>query len=259
MRENVMAKKQENAADEDKRAAKKRYEKEIERLQVELAHLQAWVKTSGARIVIIFEGRDAAGKGGVIRRITERVSPRVFRVVALPAPTEREKSQMYIQRYFAHLPAAGEIMIFDRSHYEDVLAVRVNQLKPEKVWRKRYRHIRDFEHMLSDEGTIILKFFLHIDQETQKKRLQERLDVPAKNWKFDQSDLVARSKWVDYILAYEEVFAETARPHAPWYIIPANKKWARNLLAARIIVACLDDMHLSYPAVDYDPAQIVID
>ena len=150
-------------------------------------------------------------------------------------------------------------MIFDRSHYEDVLAVRVNELRPESVWRKRFRHIREFERMLIDEDTIILKFFLHIDRETQKSRLQERLDLPEKNWKFDESDLVARSKWEDYFVAYEEVFKETASAEAPWYLIPSNKKWARNLLVARIVVACLEDMQLSYPDVDYDPQSILID
>ena len=150
-------------------------------------------------------------------------------------------------------------MIFDRSHYEDVLAVRVNKLTPEEVWRKRYRHINYFEHMLSDEDTVILKFFLHIDRDTQKQRLQERLDTPEKNWKFDQSDLVARAKWDEYVNAYEEVFNKTSTSYAPWYIIPSNKKLARNLLVARIVVACLEDMHLSYPKVGYDPSQVVID
>ena len=150
-------------------------------------------------------------------------------------------------------------MIFDRSHYEDILAVRVNNLKPKSVWEKRYRHINDFEQLLVDEGTTILKFFLHIDRDTQKERLQERLDVPAKNWKFDTSDLVARSKWEEYEVAHEDVFEKTSHPHAPWYIIPANKKWSRNLLVARIIVACMDDFHLSYPKVDFNPSEIVIE
>ena len=150
-------------------------------------------------------------------------------------------------------------MIFDRSHYEDVLSVRVNKLKPEAVWRKRYRHINDFEQLLSDEDTVIIKFFLHIDRDTQKQRLQERLNTPSKNWKFDESDLLARSRWADYVTAYEEVFSKTSTSHAPWYVIPANKKWARNLLVARIVVACLEDMQLSYPEVDYDPAEVVID
>ena len=150
-------------------------------------------------------------------------------------------------------------MIFDRSHYEDILAVRVNNLKPESIWKKRYQHINNFEQLLVDEGTIILKFYLHIDRAAQKQRLQERLDVPAKNWKFDASDLVARSKWDDYEKAHEDVFEKTSHPHAPWYIIPANKKWARNLLVARIIVSRIDDLHLSYPKVNFNPSEVVID
>jgi len=211
------------------------------------------------KLLIVLQGMDTSGKNGTIRHVFRGVNPQGVHVASFDRPSSREIAHDFLWRVHKRAPSNGEIMIFDRSHYEDVLAVRVNQLKPEKIWRKRYRHIRDFEQMLYDEGTIILKFFLHIDRETQKKRLQERLDVPAKNWKFDQSDLVARSKWDDYVKAYEEVFVETTKPNAPWYIIPANKKWARNLLAARIIVACLEDMQLSYPAVDYDPARIIID
>lgn len=233
---------------------------ELTRLHERLSDLQQrFFVDRRKKLLIVLQGMDTSGKNGTIRHVFRGVNPQGVHVASFDRPSSRELAHDFLWRVHKRAPSNGEIMIFDRSHYEDVLAVRVNQLKPETIWRKRYRHIRDFEQMLCDEGTIILKFFLHIDRETQKKRLQERLDVPAKNWKFDQSDLVARSKWDDYIKAYEEVFAETAQPNAPWYIIPANKKWARNLLAARIIVACLEDMHLSYPAVDYDPAQIVID
>jgi polyphosphate kinase 2 (PPK2 family) len=135
----------------------------------------------------------------------------------------------------------------------------VNKLQPESTWRKRYRHINDFEQLLFDEGTVILKFFLHIDRDTQRKRLQDRLDIPMKNWKFDPSDLVARENWEAYQEAYEEVFEKTAQRNAPWYIIPSNKKWARNLLVARMIVACFEDLQLTYPKVDFDPQKIQID
>jgi PPK2 family polyphosphate:nucleotide phosphotransferase len=211
------------------------------------------------KILIVLQGMDTSGKNGTIRHVFRGVNPQGVHVASFGRPSSRELSHDYLWRVHKRTPSRGEIMIFDRSHYEDVLAVRVNKLKPEKVWRKRYRHIRDFEQMLYDEGTVILKLFLHIDRNTQKKRLQERLDIPAKNWKFDKSDLVARRKWDEYVKAYEEVFAKTACKHAPWYVIPANKKWARNLLAARLIVARLEDMHLSYPEVDYDPTQIAID
>jgi PPK2 family polyphosphate:nucleotide phosphotransferase len=234
--------------------------KELASLHERLSDLQQrFFVDQRKKILIVLQGMDTSGKNGTIRHVFRGVNPQGVHVASFGRPSSRELSHDYLWRVHKRTPSRGEIMIFDRSHYEDVLAVRVNKLKPEKVWRKRYRHIRDFEQMLYDEGTVILKLFLHIDRNTQKKRLQERLDIPAKNWKFDKSDLVARRKWDEYVKAYEEVFAKTACKHAPWYVIPANKKWARNLLAARLIVARLEDMHLSYPEVDYDPTQIAID
>jgi len=233
---------------------------QLSKLHEKLADLQQrFFVDRRKKLLLVLQGMDTSGKNGTIRHVFRGVNPQGVHVSSFEKPSSRELAHDFLWRIHKRAPSQGEIMIFDRSHYEDVLAVRVNELKPESVWRKRYRHIRDFEQMLVDEGTVILKFFLHIDRETQKKRLQERLDVPAKNWKFDRSDLVARSKWEDYIDAYEEAFAETACDHAPWYLIPSNKKWARNLLVARIVVACLEDMHLSYPDVDYDPSKIVID
>ena len=211
------------------------------------------------KLLIVLQGMDTSGKGGTIKHVFRGVNPQGVHVSGFEKPTAREAAHDFLWRVHQHTPANGEIMIFDRSHYEDVLAVRVNNLKPESVWKKRYRHINDFEQLLVDEDTIILKFFLHIDRATQKQRLQERLDVPAKNWKFDDSDIVARSKWDTYEAAYEEIFEKTSKPDAPWYVIPSNKKWARNLLVARIVVACLDDLHLTYPKVDFDPSQIEID
>lgn len=234
--------------------------KELEQLQLRLADLQQRFFVDRRRkFLIVLQGMDTSGKNGTIRNVFRGVNPQGVHVASFEKPSSRELAHDYLWRVHKRVPSNGEIMIFDRSHYEDVLAVRVNELKPESVWRKRYRHVRDFEQLLVDEGTIILKCFLHIDRETQKKRLQERLDVPAKNWKFDQSDLVARAKWDRYTKAYEDVFDETSFDHAPWYLIPANKKWARNLLVARLVVAQLDDLHLSYPAVSYDPKSIVIE
>ncbi len=210
------------------------------------------------KLLIVLQGMDTSGKNGTIRHVFRGVNPQGVHVASFEKPSSREIAHDYLWRIHQQVPANGEIMIFDRSHYEDVLAVRVNQLTPEAIWRKRFRHINDFEQMLVDESTIILKFFLHIDRDTQKQRLQNRLDTPEKNWKFDSSDLVARSNWEHYEEAYEEVFEKTSQPHAPWYLIPANKKWARNLLVARIVLACLEDLHLSYPQVDYDPEEILI-
>lgn len=240
--------------------SKSEAKKELSELHERLADLQQrFFVDRRKKLLFILQGMDTSGKNGTIRHVFRGVNPQGVHVASFEKPSSREIAHDYLWRIHKRAPSQGEIMIFDRSHYEDVLAVRVNKLKPEGIWRKRYRHINDFEQLLVDEDTVILKFFLHIDRNTQKERLQERLDVPAKNWKFDQSDLVARAKWDDYLAAYEEVFAKTSAPHAPWYIIPANKKWARNLLVARIVVACMEDMHLHYPEVNYDPSKIVIE
>ena len=211
------------------------------------------------KLLVILQGMDTSGKNGTIRHVFRGVNPQGVHVASFEKPTRREGARDFLWRIHKRTPANGEIMIFDRSHYEDILAVRVNRLKPESVWKKRYQHIINFERLLIDEGTIILKLFLHIDKVTQKQRLQERLDTPAKNWKFDSSDLVARNRWDEYENAHQDVFEKTSMPDAPWYIIPSNKKWARNLLVARIIVACLDDLQLSYPKVDFNPSEIKID
>jgi len=233
---------------------------ELHELHNRLADLQQrFFVDRRKKLLLVLQGMDTSGKNGTIKHVFRGVNPQGVHVASFEKPSSRELAHDYLWRIHKRVPSNGEIVIFDRSHYEDVLAVRVNDLKPEDVWRKRYRHINDFEQMLVDENTVILKFFLHIDRDTQKERLQERLDIPAKNWKFDTSDIVARGLWNKYIQAYEEVFKKTNHPHAPWYIIPANKKWARNLLVARIVVACLEDMHLSYPKINYDPASIIID
>jgi len=240
--------------------SKKEARAELHDLHIKLADLQQrFFVDRRKKLLFVLQGMDTSGKNGTIKHVFRGVNPQGVHVASFERPSSRELARDYLWRVHKRVPAKGEIVIFDRSHYEDVLAVRVNELRPEAVWRKRYRHINDFEQLLVDEETVILKFFLHIDRDTQKDRLQERLDKPEKNWKFDPSDLVARRKWNDYIEAYEEVFEKTAKPHAPWYLIPANKKWARNLLVARIVVACLDDMHLSYPEVDFDPANVEID
>ena len=233
---------------------------ELNALRTQLTDLQRrFFVDRSKKLLIVLQGMDTSGKNGTIRHVFRGVNPQGVHVSSFEKPSRRELSHDFLWRVHKRTPANGEITIFDRSHYEDILAVRVNHLKPKSIWKKRYNHINNFQQLLVDEGTIILKFFLHIDQETQKQRLQERLDIPAKNWKFDMSDLVARKRWDDYEIAHEEVFAQTSHSHAPWYIIPANKKWARNLLVARIVVACLDDLQLSYPKVNFNPEEIVID
>ena len=213
--------------DEKKRGAR-RYRKEIMRLQVELAHLQAWVKKSGARIVIIFEGRDAAGKGGIIKRIVERVSPRVFRVVALPSPTERERSQMYMQRYIAHLPAAGEVVIFDRSWYNRPGVERVMGFCSDKQARRALELAPRVEAAIVENGIILLKYFLTVSEEEQERRFHRRIDDPLRQWKLSPMDIESYRRWWDYTRAYDEMIRMTDSQHAPWWIVPAdNKKLAR--------------------------------
>ncbi|WP_431320547.1 polyphosphate kinase 2 [Rhizobium sp. YTU87027] len=200
------------------------YNKEIKRLQIELAHLQAWVKKSGARVVIIFEGRDAAGKGGMIKRITEKVSPRVFRVVALPAPTDREKSQIYMQRYIAHLPAAGEVVIFDRSWYNRAGVDRVMGFASEKKAQRFLELAPRFEAAIVESGVILLKYFLTVSEEEQERRFKRRIDDPVRQWKLSPMDVESYQRWWDYTRAYDEMLRMTDSNHAPWWIVPSDDK-----------------------------------
>lgn len=212
----------------DRKKRTRDYEKELARLQVELAHVQAWVKEAGARIVVIFEGRDAAGKGGMIKRITERVNPRVFRVVALPAPTEREKSQIYMQRYIAHLPAAGEIVIFDRSWYNRAGVERVMGYCSEKKARRFLELAPRFEAAIIESGIILLKYFLTVSEEEQEKRFRRRIEDPVRQWKLSPMDVESYQRWWDYSRAYDEMLRMTDSEHAPWWVVPSDdKKQAR--------------------------------
>ncbi len=202
----------------------KRYEKELERLQVELAYLQSWVKASGARIIVVFEGRDAAGKGGVIKALTERVSPRVFRVTALPAPSDREKSQLFFQRYMAHFPAAGEIVIFDRSWYNRAGVDRVMGFaSPEKVERF-LQQAAPMEKNIVEGGIQLIKYFLDVDMDEQDKRFQERIHNPLKQWKLSPMDVESYQKWWEYSKAYDEMITRTDSGWAPWWVVPSNDK-----------------------------------
>ncbi|MCS0461041.1 MULTISPECIES: polyphosphate kinase 2 [Rhizobium] len=200
------------------------YDKEIKKLQVELAHLQAWVKKSGARIVIVFEGRDAAGKGGMIKRITEKVSPRVFRVIALPAPTDREKSQMYMQRYLAHMPAAGEIVIFDRSWYNRPGVDRVMGFCSEKKAQRFLELAPRFEAAIVESGIVLLKYFLTVSEEEQERRFKRRIEDPLRQWKLSPMDVESYRKWWDYTRAYDEMLRKTNHQQAPWWLVPSDDK-----------------------------------
>ncbi|PCD69037.1 MULTISPECIES: polyphosphate kinase 2 [Rhizobium] len=212
------------AKDNKKKKKSWDYDKEIGRLQVELAHLQAWIKKAGARVVIIFEGRDAAGKGGMIKRITEKVSPRVFRVVALPAPTDREKSQIYMQRYIAHLPAAGEIVIFDRSWYNRAGVDRVMGFTSEKKAQRFLELAPRFEAAIVESGVILLKYFLTVSEEEQERRFRRRIDDPRRQWKLSPMDVESYQRWWDYTRAYDEMLRMTDSNHAPWWVVPSDDK-----------------------------------
>ena len=200
------------------------YEKELERLQVQLVEMTEWVRREGARVVVIFEGRDAAGKGGVIKRITEYVRPRVVRVAALPAPTEREKSQWYFQRYVAHLPSAGEVTLFDRSWYNRAGVEYVMGFCTQDEYRRFMHQCPIFERMLVDDGIILVKYWFSVSDEVQEKRFESRIDDPLKAWKLSPMDLQARSRWVDYSRAKDEMFVHTDIPEAPWYVVESDMK-----------------------------------
>jgi PPK2 family polyphosphate:nucleotide phosphotransferase len=209
--------------------------------------------------LVVLQAMDTGGKDGVIRHVFDGVNPQGVRVASFKVPTQEERDHDYLWRVHEKVPGAGEIVIFNRSHYEDVLVVRVHDLVPEKVWRKRYDHINHFERMLVDEGTTIVKFFLHIDLEEQKQRLQARLDEPNKRWKFSRGDLKERKLWPKYTRAYEEVLSRTSTEWAPWYIVPANRKWYRNLVIANVLLRTLDGMDMHYPDPDENLDGIVIE
>ncbi|MBD9640519.1 polyphosphate kinase 2 [Ensifer sp. ENS07] len=214
------------------------YAKELARLQEEIAHLQAWVKKTGARIVIIFEGRDAAGKGGVIRRLTERVSPRVFRVTALPAPTEREKSQIYMQRYIQHLPAAGEVVIFDRSWYNRPGVERVMGFTSEDSARRFLELAPRFEAAMVESGIVLLKYFLDVSEKEQERRFRQRIADPLRQWKLSPMDVESYQRWWDYTRAYNEMIRMTDTEYAPWWIVPSDdKKRARINCISHILAS----------------------
>jgi len=210
------------------KVSKKLYEKELARLQEELVKLQEWIKHEGLKVVVIFEGRDAAGKGGVIKRITERLSPRVVRVVALPAPTERERTQWYFQRYIAHLPAAGEMVLLDRSWYNRAGVERVMGFCSDEEYHEFLRSCPYFERMIVRSGIILIKYWFSVSDEEQERRFQARIVDPVRRWKLSPMDLESRARWVQYSKAKDEMFAYTDIKQAPWYVVNSDiKKNAR--------------------------------
>lgn len=224
----------------------KEYEKVLYDLQVELCKLQDWVKKEGLRVIVVFEGRDAAGKGGVIKRITERVSPRVFRVVALPAPSEREKTQMYIQRYIQHFPAAGEIVLFDRSWYNRMGVERVMGFCTEKQYKEFKKYAPMFEKAIADGGILLIKYWFEVSMEVQTKRFLARIEDPRKHWKLSPMDLESHRRWYDYSRARDAMFEASNSPHAPWHIIDANNKKSARLNAISFILSQFPYKHIKF-------------
>ncbi len=223
---------------------RKAYEEELKRLQTKLCQLQDWVKYKGLRVVVVFEGRDAAGKGGTIKAITERVSPRVFRVAALPAPTELEKSQLYIQRYIQYFPAAGEIVIFDRSWYNRAGIERVMGFCTEEQLHRFLQLTPPIEKVMVENGLILVKYWLEVGKEEQTRRIEARVNDPLRQWKLSPMDIESWSRWDDYTKARDEMLQATDTPHAPWYVVRSDdKKRARlNCISHLLSVIPVSDM-----------------
>ena len=228
---------------------RKPYEKELRKLQVELCRLQDWVKASGARVIIVFEGRDAAGKGGTIKAITERVSPRVFRVVALPAPSEREKTQMFVQRYIAHFPAAGEIILFDRSWYNRAGVENVMGFVSPKEVKQFLALAPEIEKYLVKGGIILLKFWLEVGQEEQEKRFLARIKDPMRQWKLSPMDLGSYARWYDYSRARDEMLKATDTDYAPWHIVRSDDKRRGRLNCISQILKLIPHKKVARPLV----------
>lgn len=243
----VPAPARENGAEAEhprKKMSEKDYLDKLSDLQLELVKLQEWIKAQGLKVVVIFEGRDAAGKGGVIKRITECLNPRICRVAALPAPTEREKSQWYFQRYAAHLPAAGEMVLFDRSWYNRAGVERVMDFCTEEEYGEFMRSCPEFERMLVRSGIVLIKYWFSVSDEEQERRFQARIDDPTKRWKLSPMDLGSRSRWVEYSRAKDDMFKYTDTKQSPWYVVNSNdKKRARlNCIAHLLSLVPFEDL-----------------
>ncbi len=221
---------------------------ELDRIRKELRALQERLYAEGKqKLLVVFQAMDAGGKDGTIRSVFSGINPQGVRVSSFKKPTELELSHDFLWRVHAAAPATGMIGVFNRSHYEDVLVVRVHHLVPKTVWKERYHHINQFEKLLADSGTVIVKFLLHISPEEQLERFQERLDIPEKRWKFSPDDLSKRQHWDDYQSAFDDMLNKCSTPHAPWYVIPANQNWYRNYAVATILRDTLNRMNPQFP------------
>jgi PPK2 family polyphosphate:nucleotide phosphotransferase len=202
------------------------------------------------KLLVILQGMDTSGKDGTVRHVMSGFNPQSVRVVSFKKPTQEELDHDFLWRVHSKVPGCGEVTVFNRSQYEDVLVVRVHGLVPEDAWRKRYDQINDFERMLSENGTTILKFFLHISAEEQRQRLQARIDDPKKHWKFQHGDIEERKLWPEYMRAYEAVLEKTSTKWAPWYVVPADRKWYRDFVVGHVIVEAMESLDMKYPVID---------
>ena len=254
-----MAKTKGDREDDGRRAkgvpklSREQYEAELLRLQADLVALQEWVKQTGQRVVVIFEGRDAAGKGSTIKRVTEYLNPRVARIVALPTPTEREKTQWYFQRYIQHLPAAGEIVLFDRSWYNRAGVERVMGFCTVEEYRRFLHQCPTFERMLVEDGIHLVKYWFSVSDEEQERRFRSRLEDPLRQWKFSPNDLLTRDKWVEFSRAKDEMFVHTDLPEAPWYVVEAEIKRHARLNMIKHLLGVLPWRHVEVPVVKLKP------
>jgi len=241
--------------DKREKLNKKFYEKELQKLQIELVKLQEWIKHKGLRVVVVFEGRDAAGKGGVIKRITQRLNPRVCRVVALGVPTDREKTQWYFQRYVDHLPAAGEMVLFDRSWYNRAGVEKVMDFCTEEQYEEFLRTCPEFERMLIRAGIILIKYWFSVSDDEQERRFEARMEDPTKRWKLSPMDLKARSRWVEYSKAKDRMFAHTDFNDSPWYVVEADDKRRARLNCIAHLLSMIPYKDLTPEPVKLPPRQ----
>ena len=238
---------------------KESYQPVEDRLRNELRELQKTLYAQNKhRVLVVIQAMDTGGKDGCIKSVFSGIDPQGIRVQAFKKPSEEELAHDFLWRIHAEVPRNGGLVIFNRSHYEDIIAVRVKKLFPDEVWKRRQRHVVEFERMLAEEGTTIVKIFLHISKTEQKRRLDSRLANPAKHWKFNPDDLADRARWDEFMHAYEEVIAKTSTDLAPWYVIPADRKWYRNLCVAQIMVDTLKGLNMEYPKITWDPKSVIV-
>ncbi len=239
-----------------RRINNKLYNKELANLQIELVRLQEWIKHKGLKVVVLFEGRDAAGKGGVIKRISQSLNPRVCKVVALGTPTDREKTQWYFQRYVPHLPAAGEMILFDRSWYNRAGVEHVMDFCTEHQYREFMRTCPEFERMLIRSGIILIKYWFSVSDEEQERRFQSRIDDPTKRWKLSPMDLESREKWLEYSKAKDEMFKYTDTKQAPWFVVPADNKKIARLNCISHLLSTIDFKDVEHDNIELPPRKM---